>query len=49
MPFTHIDRLPAAVTEGLVAGSLVPYLGAGMLARGSQRACRLDCRQNLGE
>ena len=32
MPFTHIDRLPAAVTEGLVAGSLVPYLGAGMLA-----------------
>ena len=32
MPFTNIDRLPAAVSEGLVTGTLVPYLGAGMLA-----------------
>ncbi len=32
MPFTNINRLPAAVCEGLVAGTLVPYLGAGMLA-----------------
>lgn len=32
MTFATVHELPAAVAEGLAAGTLLPYLGAGMLA-----------------
>jgi SIR2-like domain len=32
MTFTTVAQLPAAVAEGLAAGTLAPYLGPGMLA-----------------
>ncbi len=32
MSHNTVDHLPAAVTHGLEAGALAPYLGPGLLA-----------------